>query len=194
MKKILQITLLFSLLFGFSSFLKAQQQTIPAEKRAVIAELVALTKIDKHINEITDTMLNSFEQTYPLIIKQTLDKTPGLKSTEREKLENQLVERQQFFSKKFRERLPQELNYNEYIEKGLYPLYDKFFTENELRDLVTFYRTPTGQKVIDTMPKLFAESMQASQRELLPKVLKLVGEIVQEEFQNVRQSPQKVNK
>jgi len=43
------------------------------------------------------------------------------------------------------------------------PLYEKHFTENELDDLIAFYRTPTGQKAVKELPALMQEFVPISQ-------------------------------
>jgi uncharacterized protein len=42
-------------------------------------------------------------------------------------------------------------------------VYSKNFTGQELRDMTAFYRTPTGQKLLQLMPTVAQESMQAGQ-------------------------------
>jgi len=42
-------------------------------------------------------------------------------------------------------------------------LYARNFTPDEIRDLVVFYRSPTGQKLIDRMPIVAKESMEIGQ-------------------------------
>ena len=39
----------------------------------------------------------------------------------------------------------------------LIPLYAKYYSEDDLDALITFYETPTGRKVIATMPALIQE-------------------------------------
>ncbi len=43
-------------------------------------------------------------------------------------------------------------------------LYLKAFTEEELRDLVTFYKTPTGQKALKKMPELMTAGAKIGQQ------------------------------
>ena len=43
------------------------------------------------------------------------------------------------------------VNYNELIEK-LIPVYTKHFTEQEIESLITFYRSTTGEKMVDKNP------------------------------------------
>lgn len=188
MKKLTILNLSLILIF-VSSVLAQAQNAISYEKKKLIAELVAVTKTDKQIVEITDVILKSMETTYPIGFERSVDSRKDLTAKEKEKLKAAATESFLKFSKKFRERLPQAVNYNQYIEETIYPLYDKFYTEQELRDLVNFYKTPTGQKVIDTMPQLFADSTRLAEQNLMPKLLKLLDELIREEFGNTDQPP-----
>ncbi len=53
------------------------------------------------------------------------------------------------------------LNINEIISR-LVPIYDKYFTETELKELIAFYRSTTGRKLIKVMPMIMEDSMKAS--------------------------------
>ena len=44
------------------------------------------------------------------------------------------------------------------------PIYDKYYTRQEIQDLTTFYQSPVGQKTIKVLPKLSAEAIDAGQR------------------------------
>jgi hypothetical protein len=58
------------------------------------------------------------------------------------------------------------------------PLYARHFTAAELREMAAFYRTPVGMKVIATMPQLAGESMQISQKVMLPRLNALMEKVV----------------
>lgn len=44
------------------------------------------------------------------------------------------------------------------------PIYKKHFTQEEIKQLIAFYKTPVGQKVAATLPAVTQESMQAGQQ------------------------------
>jgi hypothetical protein len=48
----------------------------------------------------------------------------------------------------------------ESLEEDLVALYAEAFSEAELRDLVAFYETPTGQKTVQLMPTLMSRGAQ----------------------------------
>jgi hypothetical protein len=43
-------------------------------------------------------------------------------------------------------------------------IYDKHYSAAEIQDVLNFYSTPTGRKLIATMPDVLAESMAAGQK------------------------------
>jgi len=40
------------------------------------------------------------------------------------------------------------------------PIYNRYFTEEEINALIAFYETPVGKKTISVMPQILSESMQ----------------------------------
>jgi uncharacterized protein len=51
-------------------------------------------------------------------------------------------------------------------------IYDDNFSHSEIKDLTTFYRTPTGRKTVALMPSIMQKSLSAGQswsKKLIPK-------------------------
>lgn len=70
-------------------------------------------------------------------------------------------------------------------------IYVRAFSENELRDLVAFYKTPTGKKAISLMPELMQEGAQLGANEAqkhIPRLQQMIearrAEIAAEEGSN----------
>jgi hypothetical protein len=185
MQRFIKLILVLALSLGAFSIVNAQdQKPISPEKRKLIAELISLTKAGAQVTEISDTLLESMEKSYPLVIKQSLRSYDQMSQSEQDKISASLTESYLSFSKKFRKRLPQVINYEQFVNDLVYPLYDKYYSEKELADLVAFYKTETGQKVVTTMPILMAESTKLSETLLVPKLLELVDKIIKEELNN----------
>ena len=58
------------------------------------------------------------------------------------------------------EQLKSVLKVDEIIEQ-LIPIYDRYYTEEDLKELVTFYKGPVGQKAISVTPQIMQEATQA---------------------------------
>jgi len=57
--------------------------------------------------------------------------------------------------------LKELFNVGEIIAK-LIPVYDMYFTEEELRELLNFYQGPVGQKVLKVTPELTKEALKVT--------------------------------
>lgn len=66
------------------------------------------------------------------------------------------------------------------LEPDMVRLYTSNFSETELKELMAFYQSPLGRKVLEKMPTLAAQSVQISQARLqpaVPEVNKLLSEM-----------------
>ena len=76
------------------------------------------------------------------------------------------------------------VDYNELVQK-LVPVYSKHFTEQEIVDLLNFYNTSTGKKMIDKMPVILQESMEKKRKwgiELAQKIEKEIPVSTKSEY------------
>lgn len=54
------------------------------------------------------------------------------------------------------------------------PIYDKHFTEEDIKGMIAFYETPAGKKMVEKLPMIMQESMTVGQewgRQLGEKIL-----------------------
>ncbi|MNT21075.1 hypothetical protein D3C72_1563990 [compost metagenome] len=62
-------------------------------------------------------------------------------------------------------------------------IYTSNFSESELKELIAFYESPLGRKVLDKMPALTQQSAQLTQSRLegaVPEVNKLLSDMTSE--------------
>lgn len=72
------------------------------------------------------------------------------------------------------------------IESDIVTLYMQSFTEDELKELIAFYQTPLGQKMITRMPGVMLRSAEVSRqqmRHVIPRVKEL-GQAMSEELRS----------
>ncbi len=71
--------------------------------------------------------------------------------------------------------IKQELSWDK-IKHPMAEAYARVYTEAEVRDIIEFYKSPAGQKMLAKMPELMQESMvliQESMKDLMPKIAAL---------------------
>lgn len=128
----------------FSSFAMAEELT-PAKKESM-KELMVLTGA----SQMGQMFGNAFVQQLTTILKST---NPDIDPKAFVFLEEEI-------NKLIREELVEKKTLQELI----YPLYHKYLTHSDIKELIRFYKTPVGKKAISVMPQLTRESMQAGQK------------------------------
>jgi len=165
------------------------KQAITPEMRGLIAELMEATDSSKNSLAIYNSMLDQQESLIPDVVWQGLLNTKEiqrLSSVEKEELRKQMLQSSTAMSKRLRELFAQQIDFTQIVEEMSYELYSKYFTEAEMRDLVAFYKSPTGKKSIVVTPKMFAESMSITAERIKPKVLAIVAQLTNEESERVK--------
>lgn len=161
----------------------AQEISSP-EKKALIKELYQASQADKLAEQTAITIITQMETELPKMISRSLETRKDLTKRQRADATRIATESANRVSKRFRELLPEKINFSETMEQIFFPLYDKYFTEDELKELVAFYKSPIGQKSISVTPNLLNEATEASNRVFTPKVLEMINAILEEEQKN----------
>lgn len=159
-------------------------QTISAEKLRLIRELIELASSKKTIDAMLKAQAEELERRMPEMIWQAVSNMKELQSLtakEREEMKSQIAASSIREGRRMYALLMEKIDFNKLIEDVSVPLHDKYFTENELRDLIAFYKSPTGAKVIEVMPNLITESISKSIEVLAPRIGDIIRQISEEE-------------
>lgn len=75
------------------------------------------------------------------------------------------------------------------MEPALVRLYAEEFTERELNDMVAFYRTPLGQKMLEKMPEIMTRSMEIGRDRVQQDLPKLTARLQERMQQSAPAAP-----
>ncbi len=158
---------------------------ISSEKRALIKELLEITQATKNASQVMDSMVRA---ELPKLVSTVLKDAPYLDS-DRPEVQKQFSEIISRMAGKYRDRVAKKIDISQLIEQVSYPIYDKYFSEPELRDIISFYKSSTGKKAIAIMPQIFNDSFKRTNEILMPKMSSILQEIIAEELLNVLSKP-----
>ena len=161
------------------------QEPISDSKRQLILELVGIYNEQTSLEKVVDAMLGEMEKVYPSAIADADSKGKPLTDAQKQDRRDRATESFRRYSARFRERMVKEIDLRKVQDDISIPLYDHFFTEDELRDLIAFYHTPTGQKTLRVLPELLAESIRRTQELIGPAIQRIAGEVLEEEKQEL---------
>lgn len=149
-------------------------------KRALILELLGLSGADEMAEQMRLLILSDLKAGYPTVVDSAMSRQKGLSEKDEARLREKLSDFNTF-EEQFNERFEEHMKFATLVPSVYEPLYDRYFTEEELDEMVGFYRTTVGQKAIATMPMLMQEAAQSSFRAMQPRVASLIEAIFDEE-------------
>lgn len=132
------------------------QPNASQRQKELINELIDAMHMDQIVMQSTDAML---EQMMKQFVSE--DNEDG-----------------KWFADHFRELVRQQVDFKTLTRDLFLQVYPKYFTEDDLTQLVAFYRSPTGQKMLTTMPAVMRDSMQLSQSTLGAKMQEIVKQVM----------------
>jgi uncharacterized protein len=181
---------LIALAFCFIIALPAHAQNSPAtEKKALIKELLGLMNAASN----SEAVANQFRgQLQPIMAGLISNEMRGwireqkFSPAEQNRMETLVDETVQRILTRVSVELPKRIGFAELIEKVAFEIYDKYFTEAEIKDLIAFYKTSTAQKFIKLLPQITAEMMSGTEKVVGPKLTELISESFADEIMKLK--------
>ncbi len=154
------------------SFVSFAARADEASQRATAEELLEVMKADQMRKPLLNQVRTALEQQF-VQMGATDDMRPILK--------------------KYTDRLfgviEERLN-SQAMKENIISVYIQTFSEDELRGMVTFYRSPLGQAVINKMPIAMQRTMEIQQKNM-PQFLEKVKQISEEFAQEIKAEMEK---
>lgn len=63
---------------------------------------------------------------------------------------------------------------NKMLNEDMVAIYDKYFTESEIKDYIVFYKSPSGQKFVNVTPSMQADIMNIMMKNYMGEIQKAV--------------------
>ncbi len=154
---------------------------LSAEKKALILDLLKITEADKTVDKVVAQMMAAHQRQYPLMIAQIVNADTGLTADQKKDIIEKSQTRSQQSSERLKELFKQKIDLGEVLNRVALVVYDKNFTEAELKDIIAFYKTPTGQKTLKQMPDVMRESMDMTSSLIAPQMGQIITQLMDEE-------------
>lgn len=144
MKKIILV-----LLFSIPVFLNAQALT----KQENIKVLFQLMQTDSVVEKMMNSMI-------PMMMK-SVPQQDSTANSQMTAMMNKMTHVMMVITKRL-------------LNEDMIVLYDKYYTESEIKDMVTFYKSPAGQKMITVMADLNKEMMMIFITKYVPEIQQML--------------------
>jgi uncharacterized protein len=177
-RSFMKLSLAVTLLVATAAF--AQQPTpstadTPAS-REDIQRLFEVMQIRQQMNQVMDAMMKQQSAMMHETLKKRYPQTSAQKIAQADRLIDETMKD-----------MPMEAMLDDMI-----PIYQRHFSKTDIEAMSTFYASPTGQKMMQEMPALTSESMQAAyvrMQERMDAMMRRAEQIVNEDQQERKTTP-----
>ena len=159
----------------------AVSATLTPAKKALILELLKMTDADKQVEMILNQLTLSHQRRYPILFAQAVNAAPNLSEEKKKELIASAQEQSTRSSERLRQLVVQKIDLSKVMQEVALQVYDKNFTESEMQDIITFYKTPTGKKTLQALPAVMSESMEMTTALISPPLGEIMKQVMEEE-------------
>ena len=128
----------------------------PSEKRRLAAELLDLAGGGDMAAQISEIMVASMRQSYAAMVDQLIASQPDLTADQRRVVHQRLADFDRF-AQGFSSRMNREIDFDAILQQVYVPLYEEYFTEDELREILAFQSSAVGRKAASLLPRLMQD-------------------------------------
>lgn len=161
----------------------ATTPSVSDSKRELIYELLEVTGGRQQYEQMQQVMLTQTQQQFVPMFAQALQSSMNLSPEEEQAALETITNNANALIAEFSAAMQAAITYDDMLEQVYYPVYDEYFTEEDLQGLIAFYETPLGEKLIEVSPGLIQSSMQRSSQVFMPRMMEIMGQLVQERLQ-----------
>lgn len=162
---------------------------ISAAKQKLLKELCAILNPGKNADATMKATLAEQEKQAPQIIDAMLSqRAPKDISPEKlAQLRKAMIDTRLMAMRRTNELLLESIDMNSLCERIYTEIYDKYFTEAQLKDLIAFYKSSTGKRYTEVQGQIATEAIQLTNKELETKIVDVSKKVMQELEQKARE-------
>lgn len=161
-------------------------------KAALIEEYLQLSHADTAVEEALRLFFDQTDAQIAESLGYTAVALAEMDADERARYESSIA-RQRKLLGGIVDRLVQRVDLAELVREVSVPVFERYYSEADLRALIAFSKTPTGQKQIENQARMGVEIQNATQKALLPVMGAIIDELQKEgEEDESRANPAKM--
>jgi uncharacterized protein len=155
-----------------------------AQRRALVEEFFELTQVPQNVGKVNESVFQLMVPATIQMIEAELKK--------RKPLGEKLPEKVNLMREKIMGMFRQQFAWDN-LKEDYIKIYTEMFTEQELKDLVTFYKSPAGRKFAEKQPELINKSLELGREKglaLVPQIEQTIREVLDNDKSESQSQPQ----
>jgi len=167
--KMLIVTVTALMLAATSRSAKAEDQS-ETKKQTLIKQVLEASRATRNAQLGYDTAIAQVVKGMNAGLEVRIDQDSKLSAEEKQQAKSTLKAQLDKRMDRFKQLAAERLSVSQMVISVYLKLYDKYFSDEQLKVMLDFYKSPTGQHFLDCYPQLSGEATQLVNAEALPKI------------------------
>ncbi len=158
------------------------ESAISPEKRALLLEYLRLTRrTSKPESPDIRKMMGLIRPQMPSLMTQITPPGVSMTSMQKKAILEDVNNDANRMAVRTTELLGQNVDLDKITEEVSLKVYDKYFTEQDLREMIAFYHTPVGEKICKQQPAIDKEIANAMMMTSVSPMMQIIRQVIGEE-------------
>lgn len=156
------------------------------EKFAAFQKMIKAVGAEAQYKEVISLVMNQVKNSMTISIAQKIARNDKL--TEDQKTQARLAFQKQMGEAltTLQKRLQEGIPFSDLVKNVYYPVYEKYFSISEIKEITAFYEGKTGKKFVSLSPKLMQESMTLMNSLYQTKIRNIVRSVIKEQLNKIK--------
>jgi uncharacterized protein len=177
--KLLIATVTGLLLASTSLSAKADDQ-LSSEKEGLIKQVLDASRATRNAQLGYELVIAQAVRGMNTALEMRIDQDTKMSADEKAQAKKTLIAQLDKRMDRFKQLSAEKINVPQLVTQIYLKLYAKYFTDEQLKVMLDFYKSPTGQHVLDVFPQLTDEATHIVNAEALPKIKEAGAQFDQE--------------
>lgn len=148
-------------------------------KAALIEEYIEVTQAEKNLEETLRLSFDGSEDQMRDALGVTELDLAEMDAETKLEYQRSLAEQKEYMDR-ILERLLARLDLEALAREAIAPVLDRYFSEDDLRAMIAYYKTPTGQKQVENKARIALETELATSKVVMPLMSEIMEELQKE--------------
>lgn len=177
--RILSSALLMTLLMSsLPALCKTESTTQEDKKHKLIDQIIDTVKKEKPTEEERQEFKKKREARFDHFIDVMAEKTK-MSDEEKAKLKERIAKRRESHKSmppELKEKLGQKLDWKNFCQETTYQVLGDHLTDNDLKALLKFIKSPTGRKIVKQAPDMISQAVALAAEKYVPLIVEKIKE------------------
>lgn len=150
--------------------------------------------LEAQYNQIINIMISQFQQGFSTGIQDSIKQKDNISEKDKTEIQKIINESMDSYLQKLKEKFLVTMPFQE-LERNVYmPVYKKYFTIDEIKEITKFYEGGTGNKFVSLSPTMMQEAVTVFNQNYNQKLMQISKEIAETEFSKMKQALEEITK